>query len=163
MFGLLLFVLLAIGLGVCALFGVMLWRAGRWGIAVVAVLVLVFGAVAYRLLFPDLDAYRTRFTRESAVPFPASGEFVQHATSHGDVDCSAAIVAISPEDAARLRRYLESRDAEVGNSPRRSCGDLFIGFGEPYLADGYDSKDGRSFWWGLAEDEQTFSFLYREM
>ncbi|MEL6614903.1 MAG: hypothetical protein AAFQ43_04150, partial [Bacteroidota bacterium] len=138
-----LFVLIA--LGVCALVGVVLWRAGRWGIAALAVLVVLVGWVAFRAAHPEPQFYVNLFERETGLTFPASGEVVDRGASVPDNTgdyCAEAVVAIEPADAERLRAALRRTDAATQEDARVRCEDVGIAARGPYLATVRDHKDG---------------------
>lgn len=157
-----------IGLGVCALVAVTFWRAGQWGVAAAAVLVALAGWGALRSVDPDPEFYTSVFERETGLTFPASGKVVSRAATHPNSAgeyCTAAVVAIAPRDAERLRAALHRAEATLASGPSVHCDDEdgVVDARGPYLVTSRQYKDGRSIRWGVSEDGHTLAFRYVEL
>lgn len=158
--------LVLLALGLAALVGVVLWRAGRWGLAAAGTLAFLIGWGAFRAAHPEPAFYTALFERETGLAFPASGEILDRGATVPDMTgdfCAEAVASISPRDAERLRVALRRAGAEPQTGSRFRCEDVALAARGPYLAATRDEKDGRWLWWGVSEDGRTLAFQYVRM
>lgn len=150
-------VLLAVGLAV----GAVLWRVGTWGrLALVGLTIAAVWAAAASLS-PEPAYFAEVFEQAAGVAWPASGEVLDSGIAYPEATddaCDAAVVRISQEDAERLRGALRQRPTAA--SAPRTCGDIDVASGGPYLAtlDAYEAS--YSIWWGVSEDGHTLALVH---